>query len=258
MSKRALVLASNYGLWAEELQAPWDALRSAGVQVVLGTKLGRTPLPIAVSVDPDFLDPVQGYRVNPVPVVARVNEILDRGEWARPIPLAEARMQDYDALVIVGGPGAALDLAGNPLVHALVLDAYRAGKVIGALCYAVAALCFTRDPSAGHRSVIYGRRVTAHPHAWDFTADMRYPLARATPDNPGTDLVTTGFAFPLQYMATDAVGPAGQVLSDEHANRDRPQVVVDGQFVTGLSVESSIRFGDTLVNVLSRQPAAAS
>jgi hypothetical protein len=58
-------------------------------------------------------------------------------------------------------------------------------------------------------------------------------------------------------MTQDAVGPAGKVLSDADANRDRPQVTVDGQFVTGLSVESSRLFGETLVEVLSRAKVGA-
>jgi len=257
MSMKVLILASNYGLWAEELQAPWDALRKAGFEVTLATKFGKTPLPITVSVDPDFLDPVQKYHVNPTEVVTRVNEILDGGEWANPIRFDDAKMSDYDALVIVGGPGAALDIAGNLKVHDLVLQAYKDGKTIGALCYAVAALNFTRDPDNNNRSVIYGRKVVAHPHAWDFTADMSYPLVRTTSDNKVAEIVTSGFVFFLQYMTQDAVGPYGKVLSVAGANRDRPQVTVDGQFVTGLSVESSRLFGETLVEVLSRAKVGA-
>jgi len=80
---------------------------------------------------------------------------------------------------------------------------------------------------------------------------------RTTPDNKGAEIVTSGFVFPLQYMTQDAVGPSGKVLSDADANRDRPQVTVDGQFVTGLSVESSRLFGETLVEVLSRAKVGA-
>ena len=39
MSKKVLVLATNYAVWAEELQAPWDALKKAGHQVMLATYL---------------------------------------------------------------------------------------------------------------------------------------------------------------------------------------------------------------------------
>lgn len=251
MSKRILVIASNYGLWAEELQAPWDALRKAGHRLTLATYNGKTPLPFALSMDPDFIDPMLNVRMNPPELIARVNEILDTGEWSNTIKISEASMTDYDTLVIVGGPGAALDVAGNLFVHRLIFDAYKSNKVIGALCYAVAALAFTRDTDNDNRSIIHGKRVTAHPHAWDFDVDVVYDVVRATPENPGIKMRTCGFLFPLQYMVEDAVGPKGTVLADEKATRERPCISWDRPFVTGLSVESSVAFGNKLVEVLS-------
>ena len=250
MAKRVLFIASNYGLWAEELEAPWNALAAAGFENVLATYKGMTPLPIAVSMDPEFIDPLQHYPVNPQPVVDRVNQLLETGAWDTPLKVSEAKMSDYDALVMVGGPGAPLDVTGNLSVHRLVLDAYKSGKTIGAICYAVAALALTRDPDNGNRSVIYGKRVTAHPVEWDFDFDVPYPLVRETPQNKGSDIVTPGFVFPLQRMVEDAVGDASKVLADPTTNRDKPLVAYDPPFVTGLSVESAIAFGRKLVEVL--------
>ncbi|WP_433062126.1 DJ-1/PfpI family protein [Dactylosporangium sp. CS-033363] len=255
---RVLVIASNYGVWAEELQGPWDALRGAGHELTLATYLGKTPLPGAISMDPEFVDPMQKVRMNPPELLARIGQILDSGEWAAPIRTRDADMADYDALVIVGGAGSALDVAGSGLVHRLVLDAYKSGKTIGALCYAVGALAFTRDPDDDMRSVIYGRHVTAHPHAWDFVEDLEYDVVRATEDNPRLRLKTSGFVFPLQYLVQDAVGPSGSVASDPTTSRERPSVVYDPPFVTGLSVESAQAFGAKLVEVLDRKPVSAS
>jgi len=251
MAKRVLFIASNYGLWAEELQAPWDAVRRAGHQATLATYLGRTPLPLAVSVDANFVDPIQEYKMNPAEVVRRVNEILDDGAWNSPIKTTEADMANFDALVLVGGPGAPLDITGNLKVHELVLEAYLARKLVAALCYSVAALALTRDPEQGNKSVIYGRTVTAHPRAWDFDTDLTYPLTRESADNKGTDVVTPGFVFPLQHMVEDAVGPEGEVVSDAKANRERPSVRVDPPFITGLSVESAILYGEKIVEALA-------
>lgn len=250
MSKKILFLASNYGLWAEELEAPWNALKNAGHQNTLATFMGKTPLPLAISLDSDFIDPLQNYQVNPPDVVARTNALLESGEWDNPIKITEAKMEEYDALVIVGGPGAAFDLAGNGFVHNLILNAYKSGKIIGALCYAVAALAFTRDPENNFKSVIFDKRVTAHPHAWDFDSDMGYTLVNTTEDNKGTDIITCGFAFPLQYMTEDAVGSRDKVNTDETASREKPCVEFDFPFVTALSVESSIAFGQKLVDAL--------
>jgi len=252
MSKKVLVIASNYGLWAEELQAPWDAMKSAGCQCTLATYKGMTPLPFEVSMDPTFRDPKQDYFVNPENVVNRVKDLLDTGEWDNPRKVQDVSMNEFDALVLVGGPGAPLDITGNMKIHQLLLDAYTQGKVIGAICYAVAALALTRDPSNFNRSIIYGRTVTAHPHAWDFDIDMSYPLYGRNNENTGTDVVTPGFVFPLQYMVEDAVGSDGKVLADVTANREKPCTAHDGQFITALSVESSRAFGEKLGEVLSR------
>jgi putative intracellular protease/amidase len=206
--------------------------------------------------DPTFVDPFQHYLVNPPEVVERTKQILDSEEWNHPIRIEDARMEDYDAIVIVGGPGAALDLVGNPNVHELLVKAFTSGKLMGALCYAVAAFIWARNPATG-KSIIYGRKVAAHPMEWDFKADMAYDLYGEVEGNRGTDLITPGFVFPLQVIVEDAVGPDGYVDSDETANRERPVVHVDGPFVTALSVESSIAFGSKIVEILAvREPGA--
>jgi|GEM_PF-215772 putative intracellular protease/amidase/glyoxylase-like metal-dependent hydrolase (beta-lactamase superfamily II) len=252
MSKKILFVASNYGVWAEELQAPWDTLKKAGHELHLATFLGKTPLPGKISMDPDFVDPQQKIKMNPPELIARVNEILDTGEWSNPIKMADANMDNYDVLVIVGGAGSALDVAGNGLVHNLIYQAYKSGKIIGALCYAVGALAFTRDPENGNKSILYGKTVTAHPHAWDFVDPLTYEVVRATPDNPDIKLKTSGFVFPLEHMVVDAVGPNGTVYADPTTSRERPSVQWDFPFVTGLSVESSTAFGQKLVEVLAK------
>ena len=99
--KKVLVLASNLGLWGEELQAPWDALNKAGFKLTLATQRGITPLPLQLSVDKSFVDPVQQYNVNPAEVVDRILEILKTGEWDNPIKIADAKADDYDAMVML-------------------------------------------------------------------------------------------------------------------------------------------------------------
>lgn len=250
MGKKILFIASNYGVWAEELVAPWDILKNAGHELQLATYRGMTPLPATLSMDPTWIDPQQGIAMDPQEIIDRMNEMLDTGELDHSIKIHDANMDDYDALVIVGGAGSAVDIAGNMEVHDLILRAYQSDKIVGALCYAVGALAFTRDPDNDMKSVIYGKNVTAHPHPWDFVGDHVYHVERATAENPGITLVTNGFLFPLQYMVEDAVGPDGSVASDPKTSREKPSVVWDYPFVTGLSVESSSAFGEKLVEVL--------
>jgi putative intracellular protease/amidase/quercetin dioxygenase-like cupin family protein len=247
-SKRILVGASNYGVWAEELQAPWDILTKAGHKLTLATPKGTKPLPLAASVDPTFIDPIQKYNVNPKEVCDRVVELVQGNEWANPIKLSDARMADYDVLVLAGGLGADLDITNNPAVHELILSGLDSGKLICAICFSVASLAFTRDPKDGRKSVVYGKRVTAHPWSWDFTIDVTYDLY--PPGNKGTDVVTPGFVLPIEAIMRDAVGPLGECRADPRTNRQNPSVVYDHPFITGCSVESSIAFGQKIAAVL--------
>jgi putative intracellular protease/amidase len=252
MAKKVLILATNYGSWGEELQAPWDIIKKAGHEVTLATPLGKKPLPLAVSVDPDFVDPIINFNVNPPEVCARIKELADSDEWANPVKFSEAKMEDYDAVVLTGGLGAMIDMCNSWHVHRLIKDAYKSDKLIGALCYAVSALVFCRREDG--KSIIYGKRITAHPAAWDFYGpdwDFTYDLYGPTPDNKGTDVHTPGFLWPVEHLVRDAVGPEGKCIARESANRDDPEVAFDWPFVTGTSVESSIAYGEKIVEVLA-------
>lgn len=249
MGKKVLVLASSYAFWAAEFQEPWDALKKAGHDVTLATYQGRKPLPIAMSMDPEFVDGYQNVKVNTVEVVERTKELLESGELDNPIKIRDAKIEDYDALVMTGGPGNPLDICNNQSVHKMILHCVKNDKLVGAVCYSVGALAFTRDPENNYKSVIYGRTVTAHPRKWDFVDfDLTYDLYGG---ENATDLMTPGFAIPLQDIVEDAVGEKGTVLADDMATPEKPCVAYDWPFVTALSVESSKAYGEKLVEVLA-------
>ncbi|MFP4362401.1 MAG: type 1 glutamine amidotransferase domain-containing protein, partial [Spirochaetia bacterium] len=223
--KKVLILATNYGSWGEELQAPWDIIKKAGHDVTLATPLGKKPLPLQVSVDPEFFDPVIQAYTNPKEVCDRIKELVASDEWENPLKFSEANMDDYDAIVLTGGLGAMIDMANSWHVHQLIWKAYKANKLIGSLCYAVAALVFLRNPENDDKAIIYGKRITAHPASWDFYGpewDFTYDLYGATPDNNGTDVHTPGFLYPLEHLVRDAVGPDGECIAREDANREDP------------------------------------
>ena len=251
MSKRVLVVASNYGVWNEELQAPWDILTEAGHELTICTPQGKKPLPLAISMDPDFVDPIQNYKVNTLHACQRMKELLAGPDWDKPLKIKDAGIADYDAIVMAGGLGADLDLTNNSFLHKLILDAYRSDKLIAAICFSVAVLLFTRDPKNNYNSIIYGKKIAAHPREWDFKDDVSYELYQATNENSGTNVITPGFVLPLHDIAMDTVGPAGQVFADPATSREKPCVIYDWPFITGCSVESSIAYGDRIKEVLA-------
>jgi putative intracellular protease/amidase len=253
---KVVVLATNYGSWGEELQAPWDIIKAAGHQVTLATPLGKKPLPLKISVDPDFFDPIIQFHTNPPEVCKRIKELVDGKEWENPLAFKAVDMKNFDAVVLTGGLGAMIDMCNNWNAHKIILDAYKSNKLIGALCYAVTTLVFIRNKDNQNRSIIYGKKITAHPAAWDFYGpdfDSTYELYGATPDNKGTDVHTPGFLWPIEHLVRDAVGPNGTCVANAKANRDHPEVAYDWPFVTGTSVESSIAYGKKIVEVLAEK-----
>ncbi|MDD5209272.1 MAG: DJ-1/PfpI family protein [Elusimicrobiales bacterium] len=68
--------------------------------------------------------------------------------------VGEINPAEYDALVLVGGPGA-LEHLDTPEVHALFKKAMELGKVIGSICISPVALA--------HAGLLKGRKVACWP-----------------------------------------------------------------------------------------------
>jgi len=251
MSKpKVLFIASNYGLWGEELQAPWDACNKAGFETHLATYLGVTPLPLVNSTIPGNVDPITGQLTTPENVALRVNEIIKSGEWSHPIKTKDANMDDYDILVLVGGQGSFLDVISNPAVLGLIVKAYKSNKIVAALCATAVSLSIARHPDTG-LSLMRGKRSASRPREWDYAADISYTVIHTTADNRGTNIVTPGFILPIQNIIEDATGDSNLVNADLNADREHPVVVWDEPFLTALSVESAVAFGDKIVELLN-------
>ncbi len=88
----------------------------------------------------------------------------------------EIRAADYDALTLVGGPGA-LEHLDNPRVHALFAEALAQGKVVGAICISPVVLA--------HAGLLEGRTVTCFP---DGSAEVEKGGGKYT----GSDLEVDG------------------------------------------------------------------
>ena len=68
--------------------------------------------------------------------------------------VGEVNPADYDALTLVGGPGA-LEHLDTPAVHAIFKSAEALGKLIGAICISPVALA--------HAGLLRGKKVTCWP-----------------------------------------------------------------------------------------------
>jgi putative intracellular protease/amidase len=276
---RVLFVISEWGYWGEELIGPLQACDDAGYEVVFMTPTGKRPTALSVSMDPGYVDPPLGRPVTSADMARRVRELaesdrmdkpLDLTSWipARPYPssptylrdmeeyfervdrLVEHELSGFDALVLVGGSGAMVDLANNSRVHELVLGFVRLDKPIAAECYGVATLAFARD-AREKRSIIAGRHVTGHPLDYDYADGTGFEGPHALDGSRtgfGEGWINFGAPFyPLEHILRDAVGPEGQFIGNVG---HRISVIVDYPFITSRSTAGSVECGQALVRVL--------
>ncbi|NLT56332.1 MAG: type 1 glutamine amidotransferase domain-containing protein [Actinomycetales bacterium] len=277
--RHVLFVISEWGYWGEELIGPLAACDEAGYRVSFCTPTGQRPTALTVSMDPSYLDPPLGRPVTSEEMAARTRALvesdrldkpIDLSSWvpARPYPSSPDYLRElesyfsrvdeivrdeltaYDAMVIVGGSGAMVDLANNARLHELVLGFVRLDKPIAAECYGVATLAFARD-FREKRSIIAGRHVTGHPLDYDYADGTGFEGPHALDGSNtgfGDGWINFGAPFyPLEHILRDAVGPDGRFIGNVG---HRTSVIVDYPFVTGRSTACATECGQVLVRVL--------
>ncbi len=277
--KKIIFMLSEWGYWGEELIGPLEACDAAGYEITFVTPTGKKPIPLTVSMEPGFIDPPLGRSVTSQEYAEKTHRVHESNRLDNPGSLAdwfplraypssatylrdmEAYYQkidelrtreliDYDALVIVGGSGALVDLANNSRLHELILGFHKLNKPIAAECYGVACLAFARD-FREKKSLISGKRVTGHPIDYDYldgTGFEGFHALDGSKEGFGDGYINFGPPFyPLEFILRDAVGPDGAYIGNVG---HRTSVIVDYPFITSRSTASSAECGRKLVEVL--------
>jgi putative intracellular protease/amidase len=136
------------GYWAEEFAAPHRELTVSGHQIVIATPGGVVPYVDAMSLRPSMTGSPEAS--------LEFEEILRSAEeLRRPIVLADARLDDYDAVYYPGGHGPMEDLWEDADSGRLLVAALASGKPLAIVCHAPVAMMATRrngvSPFAGYR-----------------------------------------------------------------------------------------------------------
>jgi putative intracellular protease/amidase len=265
VSKKVLVVLSEWGYWGEELIGPLDVFDEKGYEVDFMTPKGKKPVALTPSMDPTFIDPPLGRPVVNESYAQKTREIEESDRLSNPINLSEwfperpyysltnylreleayndaldeaqASLAKYDTLLIVGGSGPLVDMVNNQRLHDVILGFYKAGKLIGAECYGVTCLAFARDWYE-RKSIISGKHVTGHPLEYDYKDGTGFM---------GTDFNMGPPPYPLELILRDATGPDGGY----HSGVGRKiSALLDYPFVTGRSTASSRRVGELMVGAL--------
>lgn len=156
-SERVLLVVSSAGTAEgpesgyefDELTQAWWTFVDNGYEVEIASPAGGEP---------------QSEERNPI--WAHNTRFLEDDEAmsaaANTTPLAEVNASDFDAVFLIGGSGAAIDLPHDPHLQALVEQVYNRGDVIGAVCHGPAGLINVENDG---RPFLQGRRLTAFTNA---------------------------------------------------------------------------------------------
>jgi putative intracellular protease/amidase len=216
--KRILILASNsavseqtgwpIGFWWAELTHPYWEFAEHGYEVEVASPEGG-------KLEGDkWSDPRDNSKYSADDLISL--GFVTSPEHAQLVDetkrLADVQVDDYDALLAIGGQGPMYTFYRNEAVYALFRDFYEAGKLLAVICHATCALLETR---------LSDGRLLVEGKTW------------------------TGFADSEEDYADDFVGQRIQPFRIEEeakklggtnfivASRFKPHAVLDGRLITG-------------------------
>jgi putative intracellular protease/amidase len=274
-----------------EVAVAWQLIADAGHDVVFATPSGRPGEADDIMVTGQGLDP---WGMLPllrrVTVIGRVlradrraraayQALVEDPAFRSPLHWAEARRSDYDALLLPGGHRARgmRDYLESEEVQRMAVDAFGAGKPVGAVCHGVLVAARAVDPGTGH-SVLFGRRTTAltwalESRAWEIARWSRFwdpDYYRTYPEEPlqraGTmsvqQEVTRALERPEDFVDVPKGTPDYRRKTSGRA-RDTPTdsrpawVVRDGTYVSARWPGDVHTFATTLCEVLAERSSPA-
>lgn len=140
-----------------EAATPWRVCAGRGWQTTFATEQGDI-----ATADPRLL---MGFLRGPLGAgpmgLTDYKHMTQTPEYRHPIKYAEIDVTDYDGLLLTGGhaPGMKQFLESKVL-QKKVVEFFKAGKVVGAICHGVLLLARSIDPDTG-KSVLYGYKATS-------------------------------------------------------------------------------------------------
>lgn len=206
------------GFWLEEFAAPYYVLRDAGAEVVLASPAGGQPP----------LDPTSDKPDAQTDATRRFAQDKEaQGHLASTHRLTEVNADDYDGVFYPGGHGPMWDLYRDIQSVALLESFLQAGKPIGAVCHAPAALLQARTASG--EPLVKGRQVTGFSNSEE---------------------EAVGLTKVVPYLLEDVLRERGGLYSkgDDWAS----YVKVDGNLVTGQNPASSEKAAEALLELLNQ------
>jgi putative intracellular protease/amidase len=149
-SKRILIVASNpavspitgwpVGFWWAELTHPYLAFQEAGYAITIASPAGGDLQGDGYS-DPE--DP-SGYSAHDFVSLGFKHSPTYSALLKDTPSIAEVKVEDFDAILVIGGQGPMITMIDDASVHALVAAFFESGKVTSLICHGTCVLLRAR------------------------------------------------------------------------------------------------------------------
>jgi len=210
------------GVWLEEIAAPYYAFVDAKCEVTVASPLGgQAPI-----------DPTSAKEENQTASTRRFDaDVKAQGALSHTLKLSAIDATKYDAVFFAGGHGTMNDFPTDASVKATVETFYRSGKPVASVCHGPA--CLVGATARSGDPVIKNHRFTCFSDAEEkaIGADSYVP-------------------FLLETLLKEQGG------KPEQAPPFQPNVVADGQIITGQNPASSIPTAESVIYQLRQKMAA--
>lgn len=204
------------GFWLEEFAAPYYVLKDAGAAITLASPKGGQPP----------LDPKSDLPESLTELTRRLGkDKAAQAELANTKKLSDVSADDFDAVFYPGGHGPMWDMPDNRTSIALIEAFVKAGKPVGAVCHAPAALVNVRGKDGEY--LVKSKRVTGFTNAEE---------------------EAVGLSKVVPFLLEDRLKERGGVYSK--GAEWAPYVQVDGKLVTGQNPASSGLVAEALLKLL--------
>lgn len=217
-----IVTSAELGYWLAELTRPYWHLTERGHEITLASPKGG-------KVKHDRLsNPLSENSWEANDIVSKgflsdnlLSELLDTTK-----SLDVINPEDFDAVHVVGGTGAAVDLYPNDRVAAILEHFWASDKIVGAICHGTIAL-------GNNPNRVNGKHATGFSLDEDLAAEKLYGK-NFIPNYPQPVLEKVGVKF-------------------SHVGQWGVRVVTDGKLITGQNQQSASEYSLAFNHLLSEQ-----
>jgi putative intracellular protease/amidase len=204
------------GFWLEEFTAPYYVFKDAGAAITLASpKGGQPPLDPKSDLPESLTELTKRFR----------KDKTAQAELANTKKLSDVSADDFDAVFYPGGHGPMWDMPDNKISIALIEAFVKAGKPVGAVCHAPAALVNVRGKDS--ECLVKGKRVTGFANAEE---------------------EAVGLSKVVPFLLEDRLKERGGLYSKDADWA--PHIQVDGKLVTGQNPASSGLAAQALLKLL--------